>query len=56
LYTRKQRFVDLLVQMWQLIHGMVTGGEAGGAGSEDCLKMNIYAPDDANKDSKRAFD
>ncbi|TRM68298.1 Alpha/Beta hydrolase protein [Schizophyllum amplum] len=24
-----------------------TGGEAGGAGSEDCLKLNIYAPVDA---------
>lgn len=29
--------------------------EAGGAGSEDCLKVNIYAPAEATRKSKRAF-
>lgn len=29
-----------------------TGGDAGGAGSEDCLKLNIYAPAGAKKGDK----
>jgi carboxylesterase type B len=35
------------------IQGTTGGGDAGGAGSEDCLKVNIYAPPDATKGSKR---
>lgn len=33
------------------IHGSYTtaGGDAGGAGSEDCLKINVYAPFEAKK-------
>ena len=27
------------------------GGDAGGAGSEDCLKVNVYAPLNATKES-----
>ncbi|KAF9522501.1 alpha/beta-hydrolase [Crepidotus variabilis] len=34
------------------IQGSTGGGDAGGAGSEDCLKVNIYTPADANKSSK----
>ena len=30
----------------------LTAGDAGGAGSEDCLNVNIYAPVNATKDSK----
>jgi len=33
------------------IQGTTGGGDAGGAGSEDCLKVNIYAPVGANRDS-----
>lgn len=29
------------------------GGDAGGAGSEDCLNLNIYTPVNATKDSTR---
>ena len=29
------------------------GGDAGGAGSEDCLKVNIYTPAGAQKGDKR---
>lgn len=35
------------------IQGTTGGGDAGGAGSEDCLKVNIYAPAGATKKSKR---
>jgi carboxylesterase type B len=31
------------------------GGDAGGAGSEDCLKVNIYAPAGAKRGSNRAL-
>ncbi|TEB21206.1 EstA protein [Coprinellus micaceus] len=34
------------------IQGTTGGRDAGGAGSEDCLKVNIYAPPDATKGSK----
>ncbi|TEB27126.1 alpha/beta-hydrolase, partial [Coprinellus micaceus] len=34
------------------IQGTTGGRDAGGAGSEDCLKVNIYAPPDATKASK----
>ena len=30
-----------------------SGGDAGGAGSEDCLKINVYAPASAKKGDKR---
>ena len=30
-------------------------GEAGGAGSEDCLKVNIYTPLGAKKGSSRTL-
>ncbi|KAK7057830.1 aldolase-II domain-containing protein [Favolaschia claudopus] len=33
------------------IQGSTGGGDAGGAGSEDCLKVNIYAPTGAKKGS-----
>ncbi|KAG6850107.1 hypothetical protein H0H93_001028 [Arthromyces matolae] len=33
------------------VQGSTGGGDAGGAGSEDCLKVNIYAPADAKKGS-----
>lgn len=32
--------------------GLYLGGDAGGAGSEDCLKVDIYAPSDAKANSK----
>ncbi|KAJ3520368.1 hypothetical protein NMY22_g12789 [Coprinellus aureogranulatus] len=35
------------------VQGATGGGDAGGAGSEDCLKVNIYAPAGATKRSKR---
>ncbi|TFK73274.1 EstA protein [Pluteus cervinus] len=35
------------------IQGTTGGGDAGGAGSEDCLKVNIYAPVGATRRSKR---
>ncbi|KAJ7099276.1 alpha/beta-hydrolase [Mycena belliarum] len=34
------------------IQGSTGGGDAGGAGSEDCLKVNIYAPAGATARSK----
>ncbi|KAJ3542374.1 hypothetical protein NMY22_g3531 [Coprinellus aureogranulatus] len=34
------------------VQGTTGGGDAGGAGSEDCLKVNIYAPAGATKRSK----
>ncbi|KAL1723549.1 Alpha/Beta hydrolase protein [Schizophyllum commune] len=34
------------------IQGTTGAGEAGGAGSEDCLKLNIYVPANATEDSK----
>jgi len=30
-----------------------SGTDMGGAGSEDCLKINLYAPVGANRDSNR---
>ncbi|KAJ7189058.1 alpha/beta-hydrolase [Mycena filopes] len=33
------------------IQGSIGAGDAGGAGSEDCLKVNIYAPSGAKKGS-----
>lgn len=30
-------------------------GDAGGAGSEDCLKVNVYAPAGVKKGSNREF-
>ncbi|TFK33466.1 Alpha/Beta hydrolase protein [Crucibulum laeve] len=33
------------------IQGTIGAGDAGGAGSEDCLKVNIYAPVGANRGS-----
>ncbi|KAF8150954.1 Alpha/Beta hydrolase protein [Crassisporium funariophilum] len=33
------------------VQGTTGGGDAGGAGSEDCLKVNIYAPAGAKKGS-----
>ncbi|KAG6894639.1 hypothetical protein C0992_005284 [Termitomyces sp. T32_za158] len=33
------------------IQGSTGLGDAGGAGSEDCLKLNIYTPADANNES-----
>ncbi|KZV71510.1 alpha/beta-hydrolase [Peniophora sp. CONT] len=33
------------------IQGSTGGGDAGGAGSEDCLKVNVYAPLNATKES-----
>ena len=40
--------------MERKIHGpwTIAGGDAGGAGSEDCLKVNIYAPLGATKGDK----
>ncbi|KAL1743320.1 Alpha/Beta hydrolase protein [Schizophyllum fasciatum] len=34
------------------VQGPTGAGDTGGAGSEDCLKLNIYAPADAKEDSK----
>ncbi|KAF7432971.1 hypothetical protein PC9H_004915 [Pleurotus ostreatus] len=34
------------------VQGTTGGGDAGGAGSEDCLKVNIYAPVGAKRGSK----
>ncbi|RDB26221.1 Acylcarnitine hydrolase [Hypsizygus marmoreus] len=34
------------------IQGTTGGGDAGGAGSEDCLKVNIYTPAGARRGSK----
>ncbi|KAI0028154.1 alpha beta-hydrolase [Vararia minispora EC-137] len=34
------------------IQGSIGAGDAGGAGGEDCLKVNIYAPLKATKNSK----
>ncbi|KAF8532038.1 alpha/beta-hydrolase, partial [Gautieria morchelliformis] len=34
------------------IQGTTGNGDAGGAGSEDCLKVNIYTPVNATKESK----
>ncbi|KAJ7099280.1 Alpha/Beta hydrolase protein [Mycena belliarum] len=34
------------------IQGTIGAGDAGGAGTEDCLKVNIYAPAGAKKGSK----
>ncbi|KAF8576476.1 alpha/beta-hydrolase [Ramaria rubella] len=34
------------------VQGTTGSGDAGGAGSEDCLKVNIYAPVNATKESK----
>ena len=34
------------------IQGSIGEGDAGGAGSEDCLKVNIYAPVNATSRSK----
>ena len=34
------------------IQGSIGEGDAGGAGSEDCLKVNIYAPVNATARSK----
>ncbi|KIJ47497.1 hypothetical protein M422DRAFT_226303 [Sphaerobolus stellatus SS14] len=33
------------------VQGTTGGGDAGGAGSEDCLKVNIYAPINATSES-----
>ena len=35
------------------VQGSIGEGDAGGAGSEDCLKVNIYTPVNATADSKR---
>ncbi|KAI0822444.1 alpha/beta-hydrolase [Trametes gibbosa] len=34
------------------VQGTTGGGEAGGAGSEDCLKVNVYAPAGAKSSDK----
>lgn len=36
-----------------MTHASRLGGDAGGAGSEDCLKVNVYAPFSAKKGDKR---
>ena len=47
------RVVDATEYPEFCIQGTTGGGDAGGAGSEDCLKVNIYAPPDATKGNKR---
>ena len=37
--------------LWTDVHRK--GGDAGGAGSEDCLKLNIYVPKNATEGSDR---
>ncbi|KAF9483207.1 alpha/beta-hydrolase [Pholiota conissans] len=37
------------------VQGTTGGGDAGGAGSEDCLNVNIYAPVNATKHSNLYF-
>ncbi|KAL0946091.1 hypothetical protein HGRIS_012357 [Hohenbuehelia grisea] len=34
------------------VQGTTGGGDAGGAGSEDCLKVNIYVPANTNRNSQ----
>lgn len=33
----------------------LSGGDMGGAGTEDCLKVNVYTPVNATKESKREW-
>jgi len=37
------------------VQGTTGNGDAGGAGTEDCLKVNIYAPTTATPESKCRF-
>lgn len=46
------RVVDATTYPDQCVQGSTGAGDAGGAGSEDCLNVNIYAPVNATKDSK----
>ncbi|TFK48389.1 alpha/beta-hydrolase [Heliocybe sulcata] len=45
------RLVDAKAYPEPCIQGTIGAGDAGGAGSEDCLKVNIYAPYGATKGS-----
>ncbi|KAI0767254.1 alpha/beta-hydrolase [Fomes fomentarius] len=46
------KVVDLTEYPDFCIQGSIGNGDAGGAGSEDCLKLNIYAPAGAKKGDK----
>lgn len=41
------RIIDAASPPLPCIQGTTGGGDAGGAGSEDCLKVNVYAPANA---------
>ncbi|KAF5341393.1 hypothetical protein D9758_012293 [Tetrapyrgos nigripes] len=46
------KVVDASVYPDFCIQGTTGGGDAGGAGSEDCLKINVYAPAGAKRGDK----
>ncbi|KAH6909244.1 EstA protein [Coprinopsis sp. MPI-PUGE-AT-0042] len=48
----KGQVVDATQYPAPCIQGTTGGGDAGGAGSENCLKVNIYTPSGAGKHSK----
>ncbi|KAJ2934669.1 hypothetical protein H1R20_g2397, partial [Candolleomyces eurysporus] len=51
-FETKGKVVDATEYPEFCIQGTTGGGDAGGAGSEDCLKVNIYAPAGATRRSK----
>ncbi|KAG6915819.1 hypothetical protein DXG01_009693 [Tephrocybe rancida] len=50
-YEAKGSVVDATKYPAFCVQGTIGAGDAGGAGSEDCLKVNIYTPSGAKKGS-----
>lgn len=48
---KNKRVIDASTAPDFCIQGSTGSGDAGGAGSEDCLKVNIYAPANATSES-----
>ncbi len=45
----------MVVVVWDVVELAFPEGDAGGAGSEDCLKVNVYAPFGAKSGDNRAL-
>ena len=50
---RKGEPIDATQYPLFCVQGSTGIGDAGGAGTEDCLKVNVYSPVNATADSKR---
>ena len=53
--SRKGEVIDATEYPLFCVQGTTGNGDAGGAGTEDCLKVNVYSPMNATVDSKRKY-